>query len=302
MKKILGILTSALIVASSTMVYAGAKVSSQNIIYDGEKQDIKGYIIENNNYFKLRDVASLLEGKDVGFDVVYDSDRNAIKIERDGKYKKTADDLKPLKNSINEPKKSTHKVLVDGEEVRFTSYTIDGYNYFQLRELGKVVGFYVDFDKENSDVIVKSEQLDPKPLVNNQVSVKITNYVTSFDEKSLKISDKPKLKIEDFFENIKSNVVGTTEGQLSAGLEYIKAEDLVEVTPLSAKYVGKFTYKPQIKIVQGEKEKILDYDGEIDIEKVLKDNGFEPKNNFKITLGTSTGEGIFDSYSGFNYS
>ena len=301
MKKLIPVLATSLALLSSTSVFAGAKVSNQDIIFDDVKQEIKGYSINDNNYFKLRDIAALLDGTKTEFGVEYDEDRRAVKIERGGDYVILEDDLKPVENTDSDPVKSNHKVLVDDNEVNFTSYTIDGHNYFKLRELGRVIGFYVDFDEENSNVIIKSEKLDPKPIVNNQEIIKITSYATGNKNQNLKLSENPKLTIDDFFKNISSNVMGTTTGQVSGKLEYIKADNIVEVTPNSPKYVGKFIYTPKIRITQGEKVEVIDYEGEVDISKVLKDNGFEPNQKFEIALGSLNTDNSFNNYSSFIY-
>ncbi|MGI5948953.1 hypothetical protein [Peptoniphilus sp.] len=301
MKKFVAVLTTSLVLLSGTSVFAGAKVSNQDLIFDGVKQEIKGYNIGDNNYFKLRDIAALLDGTKAEFGVDYDEERRAVKIERGGDYTKKEDDLKLLSDSLTDPIKSNHRVLVDDYEVNFTSYTIDGYNYFKLRELGRVIGFYVDFDEDSGSVILKSEKLDPKPIVNNQITLQITSYATSYNDTHYKTSEKPTLTIDDFFKNINSNVLGATNGQASAKQEYIKADGVVLVTPNIPKYVGKFSYTPKIRITQGENVKVIDYDGEIDISKVLSDNGFEPNNKFEISLGSLNTDNSFNNYSSFVY-
>ena len=62
MKKFIASLATSLVLFSSMNVFAGAKVSSQNIVLDGKDTGVKGYNIEDNYYFKLRDVAALLDG------------------------------------------------------------------------------------------------------------------------------------------------------------------------------------------------------------------------------------------------
>ena len=39
-------------------------------------------------------------------------------------------------------------IIIDGEEATLGAYTIDGYNYFKLRDLGAALGFEVTWDKE----------------------------------------------------------------------------------------------------------------------------------------------------------
>lgn len=51
-----------------------------------------------------------------------------------------------------EPSENT--VLVNGQEVHFDSYLIDGRNYVQLRELGDATGFTVDWDEKTNSVLI----------------------------------------------------------------------------------------------------------------------------------------------------
>jgi|GEM_PF-3127461 len=49
---------------------------------------------------------------------------------------------------------SENVVLVNGQEVHFDSYLIDGRNYVQLRELGDATGFTVDWDEKTNSVLI----------------------------------------------------------------------------------------------------------------------------------------------------
>lgn len=51
---------------------------------------------------------------------------------------------------------STNRILVDGQEVRLTAYTIGGSNYVRLRDIGKAVGFEVYWDGDAKCVQVES--------------------------------------------------------------------------------------------------------------------------------------------------
>ena len=52
--------------------------------------------------------------------------------------------------------RSTHRVVVDGKEAQMEAYVINGSNYVRLRDIGKAVGFEVDWDSENGCVQVES--------------------------------------------------------------------------------------------------------------------------------------------------
>ena len=51
---------------------------------------------------------------------------------------------------------STNRILVDGQEVHMTAYTIGGNNYVRLRDIGKAVGFEVYWDSDAKCVQVRS--------------------------------------------------------------------------------------------------------------------------------------------------
>ena len=47
-------------------------------------------------------------------------------------------------------------VLLDGEKIALDGYIINGNNYYKLRDIGKAIGFDVDFDNASSTVLVKT--------------------------------------------------------------------------------------------------------------------------------------------------
>lgn len=53
---------------------------------------------------------------------------------------------------------STQKVYVNNQEVDLEAYSIDGYNYYKLRDLGEAVGFSVDYDEGSDSVMINTEE------------------------------------------------------------------------------------------------------------------------------------------------
>ena len=53
---------------------------------------------------------------------------------------------------------STYRILVDGQEVRLTAYSINGNNYVKLRDIGEQVGFNVYWDSDAKCVQVESKK------------------------------------------------------------------------------------------------------------------------------------------------
>ena len=71
-----GFLTGLLVVGVTTTAYAAgimAERSHHRIIVDGKEAQMEAYVINGNNYVKLRDM-----GKTVGFEVFWDSDAKCV--------------------------------------------------------------------------------------------------------------------------------------------------------------------------------------------------------------------------------
>jgi len=126
---------------------------------DGRTRSVDAYAIDNYNYFKLRDLAYMLSGTSKQFEVTWDGSKNTIKIISGKSYTPVGNELVMLpyweKTKTAVPNTST--ILLDGNEIRLTAYTINGYNYFKLRDLANVFDFFVDWDGEHRTVIIETE-------------------------------------------------------------------------------------------------------------------------------------------------
>ena len=80
---IAGILIGAALTGGSVAVAAGimAERSHHRIVVDGKEVQMEAYVIKGNNYVKLRDM-----GKQVGFNVYWDSDNGCVQVESGKPY------------------------------------------------------------------------------------------------------------------------------------------------------------------------------------------------------------------------
>lgn len=67
-----GVILASLLVINAAAATAVAKPSTHKIYVDGERANVAAYEINDNNYFKLRDVAAILSGTDAQFEVTWD--------------------------------------------------------------------------------------------------------------------------------------------------------------------------------------------------------------------------------------
>ena len=79
-----GFLTCLLVVGVTTTAYAAgivAERSTNRIVIDGKEVQMEAYVINGNNYVKLRDI-----GEQVGFNVCWDSDAKCVQVESKKPY------------------------------------------------------------------------------------------------------------------------------------------------------------------------------------------------------------------------
>ena len=122
-------------------------VNEKNVIFDA-------YEIEGNNYFKLRDLAYVLNGTKKQFEVVWDGDKNAISLTSDQAYTAVGSEMAGKGMSIKLPTPTSSQILLNGSLVNFTAYTIDGNNYFKLRDIGEAFDFGVVWDGARNAILI----------------------------------------------------------------------------------------------------------------------------------------------------
>ena len=79
-----GFLTCLLLAGVTTTAYAAgilAERSTHRIVVDGKEVQMEAYVINGNNYVKLRDI-----GEQVGFNVYWDSDTKYVQVESEKPY------------------------------------------------------------------------------------------------------------------------------------------------------------------------------------------------------------------------
>lgn len=153
-----------------------------------------GYNINDNNYFKLRDV-----GKLAGFGVDWNEDTRTVEISTT----RTAPELTGIADTAvtgATAKPTDQRITVDGKEVSMTVYKIKGNNYVKLRDIGKTINFGVSFN-----MATKAVSIDPngtyveevKPTPSTPSAAAITKWNSTMDEFNEEMiqnhSDKAKL-------------------------------------------------------------------------------------------------------------
>ena len=161
-------LTSIALLACALIATAGAATttavpSTNKIFVDGEQANVAAYRINGNNYFKLRDLAAILSGTDVQFEVTWDRTTGSITLTAGKAYTTVGGELGAIPAANQTAEDSTAVVYRDGVQVDYTGYNINDNNFYKLRDIAADFDFNVTWDGANQRVDILTTQGYDKP-------------------------------------------------------------------------------------------------------------------------------------------
>ena len=138
--------------------------SAHKVKVNGKAVRPQVYNIDGNNYFKLRDVAYLLNGTTSTFNVVWDSAKNAVDLRSGQKYVAVGDEMTVAAAAPLKVQASTARVLLDGSGIVIKGYNINGNNYYKIADVSAALGFTAAYDKATTTVHINTPAApDPDP-------------------------------------------------------------------------------------------------------------------------------------------
>lgn len=139
--------------------------SRHHVTLDGKAVKPQGYLINQNNFFKLRDIAYILNGTESQFNVVWDGTKNQILLSSDTAYQPVGGEMTAAESAeIKSVKPSDVTIMLDDKQVTLNGYAINGNNYYKLRDIGNALGFGVDYDNETETVLINSGAVVPPTI------------------------------------------------------------------------------------------------------------------------------------------
>ena len=141
----------------SAPVPTSVVLSPQKLAVNGKNVNCEKYNIDGSNYFKLRDLAQVLNGTSARFEVGYDAAASTVSITTGAAYTPAGGELAVGVDNSNTAQPSSQAILINGvRHGELTVYNIGGSNFFQLRELGNILGFEVGYDVSTNTATVRS--------------------------------------------------------------------------------------------------------------------------------------------------
>ena len=128
--------------------------TGHRILLNGTEREFNAYVINDNNYFKLRDLAAALSGTEKQFEVTWDGQRRAIGLLSGRGYTPVGGERAPKGDARRSALSSTAMVFLDGKYTPLKAYNIDDNNYYMLRDLAAALDFSVVWDEETRTVVI----------------------------------------------------------------------------------------------------------------------------------------------------
>jgi alpha-tubulin suppressor-like RCC1 family protein len=140
--------------AAPTSPPLAAKPTASTVFVNGKPIVFDAYNIKDNNFFKLRDLAFVLSGSEKQFEPVWDGESNAIRITGGKPYTVVGGEMSSKGAETKMPTPTSSKIYLDGKEVSFTAYNIDGNNYFKLRDVAAAFDFGVSWNGADNTISI----------------------------------------------------------------------------------------------------------------------------------------------------
>lgn len=144
---------SALMMACAGAANTATATPTGNAIYvDGTKVNGAAYMINSNNYFKLRDIAAMVNNSAKQFEVSWNQNEKRIDLTTNKAYTVVGGELALPSATTKTAKESTAVVYKNGTKAAYTGYTISDNNYYKLRDLCKDMDIGVKYDNATKRV------------------------------------------------------------------------------------------------------------------------------------------------------
>lgn len=161
-KKLISSLLAASMLATFASAASGntqtAKPSPHAIYVDGTKANVAAYEINDNNYFKLRDIAAIVNGSEKQFEVSWNNDAQRIDLTSGKAYTIVGGELGAIGSASKQAETSTAVVYKDNTKMDYTGYNIDDNNYYKLRDVCKSFNIGIKWDGANQRVDILTDE------------------------------------------------------------------------------------------------------------------------------------------------
>ena len=120
--------------------------TSSTVYVNGRAVAFEAYLIDDFNFFKLRDMAMAVNGTEKQFAVGWDGAANSITLTSGQPYAPVGGELAPGDGTPKTAQPTASNIFVNGERIELIAYNIEGNNFFRLRDVMRLFNINVDYD------------------------------------------------------------------------------------------------------------------------------------------------------------
>ena len=135
-----------------------ASPTASTVYVNGAAKAFEAYNIGGNNYFKLRDLAYVLNGTVKQFEVGYDNATKAITLTSGKAYTSVGGEMAPGDGKAKTASPTASKIYLNGKELNLTVYLIGGNNFFKLRDLMEAIDVFVGYDNATKAITLDTSK------------------------------------------------------------------------------------------------------------------------------------------------
>ncbi len=134
------------------------KPTASAVYVNGTPVTFDAYYIKGNNYFKLRDLAHVLNGTSKQFEVDWDQQNRSVILTSGRAYTPVGGEMAGCGTAAAKAYSSKHDVYLNRVQQNFTAYTINSNNYFKLRDVGRAMNFDVTWNAAANAVYIDTNK------------------------------------------------------------------------------------------------------------------------------------------------
>ena len=141
------------IVISPSLKTLTVNPTASTVYVNGTATPFEAYLINGNNYFKLRDLAYTVNGSNKQFNVGYNNATGEITLTGGQPYAPVGGEMTRGNGTAKSATlNSDVKIAKDGTTVQITAYLIDGNNFVMLRDVMRLFDIGVTWDGATSTI------------------------------------------------------------------------------------------------------------------------------------------------------
>jgi hypothetical protein len=123
------------------------------VYINGNATQFEAYLINGNNYFKLRDLSYAISNTEKHFDVIWDNTTKKITLISGQAYTPIGQEMAKGNGSAKKATLNSNiNIFQDNTPVRLSAYLIDGNNFVKLRDVMRLFNIGVTYDKATRDI------------------------------------------------------------------------------------------------------------------------------------------------------